>query len=646
MITTSTLLGFFLYLCSGLDSGQDNEVKPGKLIIEPSTLICIGFEWYIEGDANRNATVEVRYREKESEIWKDHIPLLRIGNEKAGTPEWKYVTENMFAGSIIDLKPGIEYECRLIMKDPDGVSGEGERNVIVKTRREPEPYPHGEIRHVYPENWKGEKIKPAYRGLLHAYYGYPRFADWILTTDPVQPGDQIIIHAGLYKADYKDYREYHGLTFDGTYYFTQNGTPDKPIVIRSAGDGEVIFNGNSTGILFDLTAADYHFLDGLTIRNAEIAIRAGMMNAYGCKGLTVKNCSFEDIGIGIQAQFEGSRHFYIADNTFIGREDTSKVYHSQIEGIRSIQRIASYYAVKIHGQGHTVCYNKVKYFFDGLDICTHAQPETDPDLKSVAIDFYNNDIFLCNDNFIEADGGTHNIRIMRNRCFNSGQQALSNQPVLGGPVYWIRNIVYNCGDASTFKFWGMYPAGILAFHNTSTGILTRDDKPGSNIQMYNNLFLPSDDASLPTLGMYTYTQYTSLDYNGYRYRKPFISWYAPEGKLVVDFWDDHEKIEFNTLADFHNTTGQEKNGILVDYDIFILVTPPSFVEYNKIYRESGRVYPVYYPDHMDFRLKENSRAIDAGCRLPGINDDYTGNAPDLGALEYGKELPHYGPREE
>ena len=41
-----------------------NKVKPGKFIIEPPTLICLGFEWYIEGDDNHNATVEVWYRKK------------------------------------------------------------------------------------------------------------------------------------------------------------------------------------------------------------------------------------------------------------------------------------------------------------------------------------------------------------------------------------------------------------------------------------------------------------------------------------------------------------------------------------------------------------------------------------------------------
>ena len=41
------------------------------------------------------------------------------------------------------------------------------------------------------------------------------------------------------------------------------------------------------------------------------------------------------------------------------------------------------------------------------------------------------------------------------------------------------------------------------------------------------------------------------------------------------------------------------------------------------------------PDSGDFRLMENSPAIDYGTHIPGITDDYVGAAPDAGAYEYG-----------
>ena len=50
----------------------------------------------------------------------------------------------------------------------------------------------------------------------------------------------------------------------------------------------------------------------------------------------------------------------------------------------------------------------------------------------MSIDFYGNDISNVEDNCLEADGGAHNIRIFRNRCFNHGHRALSVQPIFGG----------------------------------------------------------------------------------------------------------------------------------------------------------------------------------------------------------------------
>jgi len=73
--------------------------------------------------------------------------------------------------------------------------------------------------------------------------------------------------------------------------------------------------------------------------------------------------------------------------------------------------------------------------------------------------------------------------------------------------------------------------------------------------------------------------------------------------------------------------------VLIDYDVFVKVTPPG---------PDPRT--LYKPADFDFRLREGSAAVDAGVTLTGINDDFTGKAPDLGAYEVGKLVPHYGPR--
>jgi len=44
------------------------------------------------------------------------------------------------AGSIFSLEPNTDYECRLALSDPDGISGDKEKSVIVHTRKEPMPH--------------------------------------------------------------------------------------------------------------------------------------------------------------------------------------------------------------------------------------------------------------------------------------------------------------------------------------------------------------------------------------------------------------------------------------------------------------------------------------------------------------------------
>jgi hypothetical protein len=56
-------------------------------LIEPPTLINLGFEWFIEGDDNRNAVVEVSYRKQGDTGWSSALPLLRLHGERILTEQ-------------------------------------------------------------------------------------------------------------------------------------------------------------------------------------------------------------------------------------------------------------------------------------------------------------------------------------------------------------------------------------------------------------------------------------------------------------------------------------------------------------------------------------------------------------------------------
>lgn len=612
---------------------ENDHTDAGELVVEAPTLVCAGFEWNITGDANRNATVLVSYRKKATSIWRTAMPLLRIGGEKVYGHDqpWVYVTPHMFAGSIFGLESNTEYECRFELIDKDGVTGVTERVVTIRTKAEPKPYEGGNVYHVYPPGYQGEKLQPAFIGLNEAYYGIGNTGDWWNVPEPrVQPGDVILVHRGRYKGNRLKYADSLALDFHGAYVLTQKGTPEKPITIKAAGDGEVIFDGDGAYRLFDVMAADYHYFEGLTIRNTEIAFYAGLKRVMGSSGLTVKNCKMENIGMGVVTYSADSKDFYIADNVMVGRHDPDTLVGWY--GLEKPAPLTSYYAVKVYGQGHVVCHNAISYFHDGICVDTHGLPEKGKPLCS-SIDFYRNDIFNMADDFIESDGGVHNIRVFENRGFNSYHSALSAQPIFGGPVYFIRNIVYNV--PGTALKYTVRPSGILTYQNTF--LMDVAIANFSNGHFRNNLFIGPDNKR-PALSGTTFTRYTSLDYNGYRKKSADVTryrWRYPAADSLNNSDDKNmTTVEYNSLREFSRKTGYERHGRELTDPIFVNVPLPDPARKGHIYQREG----------YDFRLRPGSGAIDAGCVLPNITDDYTGKAPDLGALETGQALPIYGPR--
>jgi hypothetical protein len=99
-----------------------------------------------------------------------------------------------------------------------------------------------------------------------------------------------------------------------------------------------------------------------------------------------------------------------------------------------------------------------------------------------------------------------------------------------------------------------------------------------------------------------------------------------------------ETRQFTTLAQYSAATHQDQHSVLVDYDVFMNVPRLDA-------QDQATVQKVYNAESLDFRLKPGSAAVDRGMPLPNVTDDFSGRAPDLGALEVGAAAPHYGPRD-
>jgi hypothetical protein len=392
--------------------------------------------------------------------------------------------------------------------------------------------------------------------------------------------------------------------------------------------------------LFDVMASQHHIFDGLTIRNTDVAFFAGQKEVLGAVALTVRNCRFENIGFGVWTEYAGSRDFYIADNLFLGRDDrfrligwTGPLWASA--GKYGSHQLTSYYAVKVYGPGHVITRNAIAYFHDAIGISTYGTPPDDPHQQASSIDITHNDLHLLNDDFIETDGGVHNIRVMYNRGVNATHGGYSAQPVFGGPAYFIGNLLYHVPSGVSFKF-SAKPVGLFVYHNTIIGEQTIRD-PSSSMHWRNNLFLGRDT---PDRGIMTWANATgeySSDYNGYRPNKGVDAqyvWLGPKPGETCYEPVDADWQTFATLADFRAATGQEQHGIEVDFDDFEQQIPPD---------PAGR-HAVYHAMDLNFRLRPDSKAVDAGEVIPTVNDGFAGRAPDLGALERGGEEPAYGPR--
>lgn len=612
------------------------QVTPGELITERPTLRSLGFEWRVTGDANRNAFATINWRKAGDEAWRDHLPLYRSGGGATGTMGridkniegdlLSYEIPNCVSGSVLNLEPDTVYEIRLELKDPDGVEGEAVQNVSLKTRAVPERPSGGEIRHVYPEDYKGEKEAPAYSSIMHAVNGFNPIWDNFQTLhyNSAPPGTIVLLHGGTYQIDLQHYREpVHQRWLTGEIFLTANGQPDAPVAIVAAGDGEVIIDGNGAHTLFNVRSADYLYFEGLTIRNTNIAFFAGYQGERGggAKGLTIRNCWIENVVYGVLAEDGRSEDFYIADNVILGRNPGDR-FNPESGG--AYGRTEAGYAVNLSGAGHVIENNYAANFWDGMNVFTNALPDPAFGQQARAIDFHNNVIFNSTDNHLETDGGYANIRVQRNWMINVMSPDTSTQPNYVGPTYYIRNIFWNGRGGSALKPDGRAPV-LIFLHNTMTSGMVFP-KVGT-VDMRNNLFLApaekSTDKHTRIASLPEASPHRTIDYNAYR-----------EGMAGNVFKIGRDS--FGKLEEVKAQTEVEAHGVSVpDYSVVNAPEPPYAI---------SNYSPLVSIIGLDPSPSQNSPLIDAAAVIPAINEDYAGAGPDIGAIEKGQKTSLPGPR--
>ena len=264
-----------------------------------------------------------------------------------------------------------------------------------------------------------------------------------------QPGDILLLAAGQY----------------GQVVVAQDGAPRKPIVLRSEAPHQASFDSIS------MIKRKHVYIEGVSIKNSQKGEPIAGVNMTFAEDCVVRRCKIEAI-CGVLAQ--KSKNNYIADNVLQGA-------YPWEDPLMGAAGKTSGNGVKFDGPGNVVCFNTVTGYRDCLS-------HIDNDL--VCDDMYNNDVSQGLDDGIEADYARGNCRILRNRLTNCFI-GLSSQPGLGGPTYFIRNVMYNI-TYMPFKLY-RFSQGDVCLHNTvvkvGDGMSSKDDRPFDHAYFRNNLFI-------------------------------------------------------------------------------------------------------------------------------------------------------------
>lgn len=377
--------------------------------------------------------------------------------------------------------------------------------------------------------------------------------------------------------------------YKGPLHLAGKGTFGQPIVIRGEKRDEVILEAPGEVALY--LSGEHVWFEHLTFRNCREALRAN-----GIEGIVVRRCRFDKVPTAFKntVSTQRSKDCYIADNVF----EHTCTFPAK-DGI-----IEDEEAIQVVGSGHVICHNFIKGFGDAVSI--YRQP-------AISVDIYNNEIDTATDDGVELDYGVRNLRCFRNRITNA-RMGISLQPVHCGPAYVFRNEIYNT-EGHPFKLHNG-PSGFFLFHNTSVrhGIpfSVYPQPPVKNAVLRNNLFVGTGDS--------------------------LIDWTAPAVNIDMDYDGFAPATERVRVADQRcgslqeaAAKGIEKNGRGLDGALFAKEVP--------VPKDHKSTLPAVEMD-----LLPGCAAIDAGARLPNINDGFAGAAPDIGAREASLPAPHFGPR--
>jgi hypothetical protein len=254
-------------------------------------------------------------------------------------------------------------------------------------------------------------------------------------------------------------------------------------------------------------------------------------------------------------------------------------------------------AILVRGHiGTIVRGNEIHNYFNGVYTGSSGDPHNFE--LALDVDVYGNYIHHIGDDAFEPEGACVNHRF-RNNVVEHAFVGLSLAPITKGPVWALRSL------------YAHYSGRAIKMDNKSDGIAL----------IYHNTFW-SDEKNINAIDLIspafnTVIRNNIFQSNGYLIKE------VPIGS-TGNLWDNNNlhttQSPLKPLFEWNN----------IDYHNIDEFCTASGLECNSYMGDPGLIDP----EQGLFSLRATSPNVDRGNLIPGINENFTGNAPDIGAYEY------------
>jgi hypothetical protein len=417
---------------------------------------------------------------------------------------------------------------------------------------------------------------------------------------------------------------------DQTFYIREGGTAEAWHLVTPAPGTKYIndvFNLSDYSVVVE---ADYVIIRGLELKNAGIH---GVFIRKGVQNVVVEDCHITGWGRIGGARVWGV--FHGSDSGVYAENDAGRlvIQRNLIEHPRGgandweSGHPVGPQAITLQDSrgGNIIRYNTIRStddhgFNDGIGGGSNYSFKGSPNRDS---DIYGNIVSHCWDDAIESEGANRNVRIWSNYIHRTFVHVATAATAMG-PLYVFRNVF---GES---RISHQDPSGGMMI-KTGMNYVTIDGEKVSTGLGYR--FIYHNTALQPKGGLEVFSSHelhNAVSRNNIFYARG-RAYPADRGAPPNDFQND--------LTGGYLGGGFVRSMFLPSEGLEWFLAPTmNRIQWGRVqYSRGGKEFAITDP-----MVQVKNPAVDAGVRIAGFNDDYTGTAPDIGAFESGTPPLRFG----